>query len=406
MMGSVLSRLMEESCRKIATKRLTGKTAADQERHLRVALVAADVSYGVARDLSARVIREALSAKSRCPREMSRLFVVAITDSLSRPIPDREFGGRIMLLGPNGAGKTTTAAKLAMRLSSTGTVAVVACDHVRAAASEQLCAMAKRTGASFFSLPRGPVGPALERLAKDLESHRHVIFDTAGVQDTVPLVESSLPNLVRYASPEWKVLVCDAAGGQQVSALAEYLSPLGLDGCVLTKTDGDALGGAALTMVSVSGRPILFVGTGEGVGDLEVFSPEGMASRIMGQGDLATLASRAKEVAPSVKLEGKFDFNSMLGMFSAVRAMGGISWVAKMMPGTVGRKADSAASGLARIEAIVLSMSAEERSNPGLLSESSRIFRIAHGSGQAEGTVRELVNRLESFRLILPSLRR
>jgi signal recognition particle subunit SRP54 len=233
-----------------------------------------------------------------------------------------------------------------------------------------------------------------------------VIFDTAGVQDTVPLVESSLPDLVRYASPEWKVLVCDAAGGQQVSALAEYLSPLGLDGCVLTKTDGDALGGAALTMVSVSGRPILFVGTGEGVGDLEVFSPEGMASRIMGQGDLATLASRAKEVAPSVKLEGKFDFNSMLGMFSAVRAMGGISWVAKMMPGTVGRKADSAASGLARIEAIVLSMSAEERSNPGLLSESSRIFRIAHGSGQAEGTVRELVNRLESFRLILPSLRR
>lgn len=405
-MSSMLSRLMEESCRKLAGARLTSRAAADQERHLRIALVSADVSFAAARSLANKAVQAARSSKSRSPEVLARHLVEILEGALSRPHPSRPFGGRVMLVGPNGAGKTTTAAKLAKRLASTGKVAVLACDHVRPAASEQLEAMSVRAGASFFKLPQGCASRALTSLSGDISGYDHLIFDTAGVQDMVPLEGSPLEDLARAAAPEWKVLVCDASGGQQVANLAEYLSPLGLDASILAKADGDAMGGAALTMVSVTNRPILFVGTGEGVDDLEDFSPIGMASRIMGQGDLASIAARARKVAPSVTLEGKFDFNSMLGMFSAVRSMGGISWVAEMMPGHIGRMAGEASSGLSRVEAIILSMSCAERSNPSLLESPSRILRVARGSGQHEGTVRELVNRLESFSSVLPRLGR
>lgn len=409
-MSSMLARLMEESCQKLSSGRLTKKSASSHERLLRAALVSADVSFAVAKSLASKTVTAALGEQTRSKEGLSRTFVGLLEENLSRPHPPRQFGGRIVLVGANGAGKTTTAAKMARVLSRTGKVAVVACDHVRAAAAEQLEAMSSQSGSTFLALPKGSIAKSMKALSPVLEAYDHVIFDTSGVQDLVPLEETTLPDIVKFSSPDWRVLVCDAAGGQQIAALAEYLSPLALDASVLTKSDGDSLGGAALTIVSTTNRPILFVGTGERVEDLEDFSPRGMASRIMGQGDLASLARRAQEVSQEssqeIPVDGKFDFNSMLAMFSAVQSMGGMAWVAKMMPGGIGKIAGNAAEGLARVEAIVLSMSHAERSNPRLLSDSSRISRIARGCGQREGSVLELVNRLESFSSTLSSLRR
>lgn len=396
-MGTVFSELMEKSCKKLGSLRLTKKSALEQERMIRAALVSSDIAYGAAAKLSKKIVSSALASQGEPGSDLSSVFVKIIEQSLSRPMPPRPFGGRVVLFGPNGAGKTTTAAKIAKLLSARGRVAVVACDHVRPAAAVQLEKMASISSASFFELPKGDVRSSLESLAGNLSGYDHVIFDTAGVQDLVPLDSSPLPEVVRFVRPSWKLMVCDAAGGQQVCALAGYLSPLGIDASVITKTDGDAMGGAALTVVEVTDRPIVFVGTGEKPDDLEEFSPARMASRIMGRGDLAAIASRARKVGAEIPNCGKFDFDSMLGMFSAVRAMGGASWVAKMMPGTIGRMAERASDGMDRAESIIFSMSRQERKNPSLLSERSRVSRIAAGCGQDEGAVRELVNRLELF---------
>ncbi len=401
-MSSLLSRLLGESCRKLGSERLTAKSATDHERRLRLALVSADVSYAAATDLAKRVVDCARGVRSRNPTSISESLVAVLTEYLTPTHQSRTLGGRIALIGANGAGKTTTCAKLAKLLAASSRVAVVACDLSRPAASEQLETMASKIPVDFFTLV-GQTPKIRKELLANLENYDHVIFDTAGQQDTVSIVDSGLPSFMTATRPDWKILVCDSAAGQQALSLASYLQPLGIDGCILTKTDGDALGGAALSLVAATSRPILYCGTGECIDDLEVFCPERMAGRIMGKGDLAALANQVKKSEVRIPSGDGFDFNSMLTMTAAVRNMGGLGWMSKVLPGKLGNLASqcSDSSSLGRVEAIILSMSPQERCTPHLLQEPSRISRIAAGSGQSESEVLELVNRLELFKGVL-----
>jgi len=395
-MDSLLSKLMIESCDIFSQARLTKKTISVHERRLRNALVQADVSFPAAKSVASAAVRLAAERSASNDQNLSSAFVNLLKDLLSRPVPERPLEGVLLMVGPNGAGKTTTTAKLAKRLSRRGSTAVVACDICRPAAREQLQKMVEGGDVKFYAVdPKSP-RLSLSGMLPELKKFRAVLLDTSGKQDNADADFEELSWISSEVSPDWTLLVCDASGGQQVSSLAKFFLPLGIDAAVLTKMDGDALGGAAISIIWEIDRPILFCGTGERVDDLDMFDPVRMAGRIMGKGDLATLAERAaREESIAALPVGRLDFNSMLSITCAIRGMGGLSWVTKMLPKNFVCGAGDASSGMARIEAMIMSMTTEERSKPYLFEDPSRISRVALGSGQDEGAVRELIGRLD-----------
>jgi signal recognition particle subunit SRP54 len=389
-------------------------------RDVRRALLEADVNYTVARDFVATVQEKCLGQqvlKSIAPGQQA---VKVVNDELTALLGEENapltFSGApsgIMMVGLHGSGKTTTAAKLALRLGERDgrKVLLAACDLYRPAAIDQLETLGRELGVPVFSDRNAKdvadVAVRARARARELGLDA-VIFDTAGrLQVDTDLVQE-LVEVKRRVQPSEILLVADAALGQESVSVAEHFDEaLGITGIVLTKMDGDARGGAALSMRSVTGKPIKYVGLGEQATDLEPFYPERMASRILGMGDVVSLVERASEQFEedeAERLEEKlrkstFDFEDFRDQLRRLQKMGGFMSLMDMMPGMskVRDKIDIDEGQLRRVEGIISSMTPQERRNPGLLDPSRR-RRIARGCGVDQQEINGFIKRFEMMR--------
>lgn len=329
----------------------------------------------------------------------------------------------IMMCGLQGAGKTTAAAKIAGKLKLKGKKPLlVACDIYRPAAIEQLQVNAGKVEADFFSMgtnhkPVDIVKAALEHA--DNHNNNVVIIDTAGRLHIDEDMMAELEEIKAQIEVHQSLLVVDAMTGQDaVNVAKEFDEKIGIDGVILSKMDGDTRGGAALSVKAVTGKPILFVSTGEKLSDIEQFYPDRMANRILGMGDVLTLidkvaeanldmdADKEKEMASRLK-KGKFDFEDYLESMNQMKKLGGLSSILGMMPG-MGIKASDLESAIdekqmARMEAIVLSMTPAERKNPKLLNP-SRKHRIAKGAGVDIAVVNRFIKQFEQSQKMMKQL--
>jgi len=390
-------------------------------REVRLALLEADVHYRVAKEFVAKVKGKALGQevlRSVTPgQQIVKIFYDELTQllgggneplNLSKP-------ARIMMVGLHGAGKTTSAAKLALYLKKQGKSPLLfACDLRRPAAIDQLATLGMQVGVPVFQPQIGQTN--LENIGKEAlawaeTQHGNVqIFDTAGRLEIDEALISELKGLSELLKPQEILLVCDAATGQQaVSVATHFQSALELTGLVLTKLDGDARGGAALSMREVTQRPIKFAGVGEKVDQFEPFYPERLAGRILGMGDVVSLVERAAEAMDeeeAAQLEKKiraanFDFNDFLSQFKMLRRLGPLENVIGMLPGMSNLKNFSIdEKQLKRVEAIVLSMTPGERKNPDVLNARRRL-RIARGSGTSVTEVNTLLQRFGQMRKMM-----
>jgi signal recognition particle subunit SRP54 len=392
-------------------------------REVRLALLEADVDFQVAKKFIARVREKALGEavlRSITPgQQIVKIFYDELTALLggdAAPL-NLEKPGRILLVGLNGSGKTTSSAKLALFLKKQGHApALMACDLQRPAAIEQLATLGKQIDVPVYAPDRGERDVQRAAAAALEWQHRQEtnidIFDTAGRQEIDEALIQELKELKAFLHPQEILLVVDAATGQQaVSVATHFKDALEITGIILTKLDGDARGGAALSMREVTRRPIKFAGTGEKLDQFEPFIPERLAGRILGMGDVVGLVEKAAEALDeeeAVRMERKlrtasFDFNDFLAQFKMMRKMGPLENILGMLPGVSnvqGLSVDE--KQLKRTEAIVLSMTSEERTHPGILNARRR-QRIARGSGNTVTEVNELLRRFGQMRKMMKS---
>ena len=392
-------------------------------RQVRLALLEADVDFQVAKEFIARVKEKALGEavlRSITPgQQIVKIFYDELSILLGGDAAPLDLGkpGRILIIGLNGSGKTTSAAKLARLLKKQGRAPVlVACDLQRPAAIEQLATLGKEIDVPVHTPDlneknvQRAAAAALESPAFAEPAVGQAIFDTAGRQEIDAALIEELKQLKDFLQPQETLLVVDAATGQQaVSVATHFNGALQITGIILTKLDGDARGGAALSMREVTQRPIKFVGTGEKLDQFEPFVPERLAGRILGMGDVVGLVEKAAEtieIEDAERLERKlrsasFDFNDFLAQFKMLRKMGPLENVLGMLPGmsnVQGLSIDE--KQLKRTEAIVLSMTSEERTRPQILNARRR-QRIARGSGSTVTEVNDLVRRFDQMRKMM-----
>ena len=331
----------------------------------------------------------------------------------------------IMMAGLQGAGKTTTTAKLAGKFKEKGKKPLlVACDVYRPAAIEQLTINGNKQGVEVFSMGTGhnPVDIAKASIAHAKDNNFNiVILDTAGRLHVDENMMEELINIKNEVDVYQTILGVDAMTGQDaVNVAASFNEKVGIDGVILTKLDGDTRGGAALSIKAVTGKPILYVGMGEKLSDLEQFYPDRMASRILGMGDVLTLiekaeaqidADKAKEMEAKLK-KAEFDFDDFLEYMGQIRNMGGIGSIMSMLPGMgLGGNMknlqmpdeDEAEANLKRTEAIIQSMTAKERKNPDIINP-SRKNRIARGAGVNISEVNRLIKQFEQMKKMMKQM--
>ena len=390
-------------------------------RHVRLALVEADVDFQVAKRFITKVKEKALGEtvlRSITPgQQVVKVFHDELTallggDAAPLRIEDRT---RILIVGLNGSGKTTSSAKLARLLQKQGkSPRLVALDLQRPAAIHQLATLGKEIDVPVFTPGpgEGDVQRAAAAALRDEKPTDIDIFDTAGRQELDESLIQELKELKDFLEPQEILLVVDAATGQQaVSVATHFNDALAITGIVLTKLDGDARGGAALSMREVTRRPIKFAGTGEKLDQFEVFVPERLAGRILGMGDVIGLVEKAAEAVDAedaARLERKlrtasFDFNDFLAQFKMMRRMGPLENVLGMLPGMSNMQGLSIdEKQLKRTEAIVLSMTKKERTHPDILNARRR-QRIARGSGCTVTEVNDLLRRFDQMRKMMKS---
>ncbi len=407
------------------TGTLSEKNIQDALREVRMALLEADVHYATAKAFIERVKAKSLGAEVLGSVTPGQQIVKAIHDELVALLGgvQRDFDltalpSEILLLGLHGSGKTTTAGKLARLWRQKGKkVLLAACDIRRPAAVEQLEVLAKQTGAGIIKPEPGETVPDLGRRAFRHARENYydiVLYDTGGrFQMDADLVEE-LKALRAATAPKNVVLVLDAAIGQESVHVAQtFHEALGLTGLILTKLDGDARGGAALSVVSVTGCPVLRVGTGERPEDLEPFHPDRMASRILGMGDVVSLVEKVQEtldVEEAGRLQDKLrgrqglDFNDFLSQMRQLKKMGSFGKILEMIPGAgaiagdVRQRMDrDSGRQMKKTEALILSMTPRERRHPDLLNASRR-RRIARGAGLEVSDLNELLRHFRQAR--------
>ena len=396
-------------------------------RQVRLALLEADVDFQVAKKFIARVRDKAVGEtvlRSITPgQQIVKIFHDELTALLGGDAAPLNIGapGRILMVGLNGSGKTTSSAKLALLLKKQGqSPALVACDLQRPAAIEQLATLGGQIDVPVFKPAREEknvrraVAAALEWQSAGIDGAQPnvLIFDTAGRQEIdQPLVEE-LKAVKEFLQPKEVLLVADAATGQQaVSVASHFDKALQITGVVLTKLDGDARGGAALSLREVTQRPIKFGGVGEKLDQFEVFVPDRLAGRILGMGDVIGLVEKAAEAfdeEEAARMEKKlrtasFDFNDFLAQFKMMRKMGPLENILGMLPGMSNLQGLSVdEKQLKRTEAIVLSMTNQERTRPDILNARRR-QRIARGSGSTVTEVNDLLRRFDQMRKMMKS---
>src|SRR5437016_5631469 len=406
-------------------------------RQVRLALLEADVDFQVAKKFIARVREKALGEavlRSITPgQQIVKIFydeLAALLGGDAAPL-DVEKPGRILIVGLNGSGKTTSSAKLAGFLKKQGHApALIACDLQRPAAIEQLTTLGKQIDVPVYTpdpdeknvlravevilAQHGGRSSRDAEIAPGLAGARPsiCIFDTAGRQEIDEALIKELKEMKEFLQPQETLLVVDAATGQQaVSVATHFNNALKITGIILTKLDGDARGGAALSMREVTRRPIKFAGTGEKLDQFEVFVPDRLAGRILGMGDVVGLVEKAAEAVDdeeAARLERKlrtasFDFNDFLAQFKLMRKMGPFENILGILPGmsnVQGLSIDE--KQLKRTEAIMLSMTSQERTRPDILNGRRR-QRIARGSGCTVTEVNDLLRRFGQMRKMMKS---
>ena len=402
--------------------RLTEADVKSALKEVKMALLEADVSFKVVKQFMKSVQERAVGQDVMSGLNPGQMVIKIVNEELVNLMGSETTelalkpAGEItvlMMVGLQGAGKTTTTAKLAGKLKSKGRKPLlVACDVYRPAAITQLQVNGEKQGVEVFAMgdKQSPVDiakAAYEHAKK--EKYNVVILDTAGRLHIDEDMMQELANIKEAISVDQTVLVVDAMTGQDaVNVAKEFDEKVGIDGVILSKMDGDTRGGAALSVKAVTGKPILYVGMGEKLSDLEQFYPDRMASRILGMGDVLTLIEKAsanldidagkeKEMAARMK-KGKFDFEDYLESMKQMRNMGGLSGILSMMPGMGSKMGDIESmideKQLARMEAIVLSMTPQERRNPKLLNP-SRKHRIARGAGVDISVVNRFIKQFE-----------
>lgn len=425
-MFSLLSDKLDDAFRKIrGLGKISEKNIADALRDIRLALLEADVEYTVARDFIARVKDKAMGhevLKSVKPGEqIVKIFRDEIAELLggdAAPL-DLTDPARILVVGLNGAGKTTSSAKLALRLKNEGRRPVlVACDLIRPAAIDQLATLAKQIDVPVFKPEPGEKDVlSVARRALDWaarEGATVTIFDTAGRQEVDEALIQELKDLSRFLSPRETLLVVDAAMGQQAVAVAKtFEDSVGLTGIILTKLDGDARGGAALSMRTVTGKSIKFAGEGEKLDQFGPFVPDRMADRILGMGDIVGLVEHAaariseKDAMKTAQrmADGKFDFNDFLDQMKMIQNLGPLEGLLGLLPGFNKIKKQLPTDALdskrmKHLEAMVLSMTKKERSRPEIINPSRR-RRIAAGSGTSVIEVNRLIKNFSDMKKMM-----
>jgi len=397
----------------------------DALRAVRMALLEADVEFSVAKTFINRVKEKALGEdvlRSVTPgQQIVKIFHDELTTLLggdSAPLNLEGKPTRILMVGLNGAGKTTSSGKLANWLKKQGRhPLLIACDLYRPAAIEQLATLGKQIGVPVYTPPPGETdvlrsAKAAMEWAKEQNGNVH-IFDTAGRQEIDEPLVQELKQLKEFVNPQEVLLVADAATGQQaVSVATHFNDALQITGLVLTKLDGDARGGAALSMREVTQRPIKFAGLGEKLDQFEPFHPDRLAGRILGMGDIVSLVEKAAAAIDedeARKMEEKmrkatFDLNDFLAQFKMMRKLGPLENILAMLPG-MGQVKDFSVDEkqLKRVEAIVLSMTLEERSKPDILNARRR-QRIARGSGVSVTEVNDLLSRFGQMRKMMKNM--
>jgi signal recognition particle subunit SRP54 len=423
MFDTLSSRLDDIFTRLRARGRLSEKQVDEVLREIRLALLEADVSLRVVKAFVADVRERAAGAeihKSLTPaQQVIKLVHAALIDILgheaavleSPPSPPRV----ILMAGLQGSGKTTAAAKLARLLKQQGRRPLLAaCDLRRPAAIRQLELLGEQVGVPVHAEMGTDDAPGVAGRARkqsEAESYTDLIVDTSGRMHVDSELMAELGRVAQAVDPTEILLVCDAMTGQDAVNVAEaFLAEVDLTGIVLTKLDGDARGGAALSMSYVTERPIKFAGVGEKIDDLEPFHPDRMASRILGMGDVLTLIEKAEEAfdeAEAKKMEEKlrkaeFTFEDFLSQMQALKRMGPLSQVMGMLPGMskLPLGDDQVDRQLPKIEAMIRSMTPEERTDPSVI-KGGRRRRIAAGSGTTIQDVNKLVKQFEQARKLM-----
>ena len=405
--------------------RITEANISDAMREVRKALLEADVNYNVVKKFCKDVTQAALGAEVIKSLHPGQVMVKIVNDELTKlmgPVDTRIYFVSpgptvIMLAGLQGGGKTTTAAKLAKYLVSKGKRPLLVADDLqRPAAIDQLIVLGEQLEIDVYSEQSKNAVKVARNGVKHAKEHGHdvVVLDTAGRLHIDQEMMAEVADVAKAVTPQQIYLVCDAMTGQDaVNSAKEFNERLELDGVILTKLDGDARGGAALSVKAVTGKPIKFIGVGEKLDKLEEFHPDRMSSRILGMGDVVSLVEKAQEqfdAEEAVKMQkkmakGSFGFDDFLKQMQAVKKMGGIKDLMKMMPGMAGQADDLDLDGaeLGQMEAIVHSMTLQERRDPDLI-DSSRRRRIAAGAGVQVHDVSGLVKTFKRSRDMLKKL--
>lgn len=406
--------------------RLSERDVAEVTREIRLALLEADVNVRVVKDLVGRVkdrasgaeVSASLSPAQQVVKIVNEELVATLGGVTGKLTMSSQPPTVVMLAGLQGSGKTTAAGKLARHLKSQGLgVLLVAADLQRPAAVEQLRVLGRRLDVPVFSAPEGARWRAVDVAAAAREEAARlgrnvVVVDTAGRLQVDADLMDELRQVREVLAPHNTLLVVDAMTGQEaVNVAVAFDEAVSLDGVILTKIDGDARGGAALSVKEVVGRPILFVGTGEKPEDFEPFHPDRMAGRILGMGDVLTLIEKAESAFDEEQVreteqrlrKGQFTLDDFLDQMRQVRKMGPLQNLVKMMPGLPKelKSAQVDESELARVEAIICSMTPRERREPSLINGSRRL-RIARGSGTTTADVNTL---LKQFKMVQQMMR-
>lgn len=403
---------------------LNEKNIQEVMREVKIALLEADVNFKVVKDLVENVKSKALGKEVINTLLPGQVFIKIVHDEIvtllgntqSKIVISPKPPTIIMLVGLQGVGKTTAAGKLALRLRKDGhSPLLVAADIYRPSAIEQLNILGKQINIPVFSLPDNDVIKICkEALDYAFSNNRDIlIIDTAGRLHIDNEMMNELKNLKEVLHPHEILLVADAMTGQEAVRIAEsFKSELGLDGVILTKFDGDARGGAALSIKTVTSKPIKFIGTGEKLEALEPFYPDRIANRILGMGDIISLVEKAQESYDTKEAEElgkkllskKFDIEDFLGHIKLIKKMGPLENIISMIPGAANLKNVKVdPKDMIRTEAIILSMTYKERRNPDLLNGSRR-SRIARGSGTTVQDVNRLIKQFDQMKQMMKKI--
>jgi len=403
--------------------KLSESNVADALREVRVALLEADVNYKVAKDFIDRTKQRALGQEVLASVSPGQQIIKIVHDELvtlmggSEPTKTSFSAGNWMMVGLHGSGKTTSSGKLAKLLAKNGrTPLLVACDVYRPAAIDQIETLGRQLQIPVFSMREEKDVTKIAKAAlafAQAQLRDTVIFDTAGRLQIDEVLVQELVRLRDLVKPQEILLVADSATGQEAVNIAEHFDKaMGLTGIVLTKLDGDARGGAALSMRAVTGKPIKFAGVGEKLEDLEAFHADRMAGRILGMGDVVSLVEKAQEafdVGEAEKMQAKIADQSLnledfMSQLQQLKKLGPLENLLGMLPGMGNMKDLSLGdSQMKRVEAIVQSMTRAERRQPDILNANRRV-RVAKGSGTSVSEVNDLLKQFNMMKRMMKDM--